>query len=85
MMDFRSNEADRIVPKSMFEVALPVELTFPAITHLPLVVTTQARGSWSIAMDYAKPSDIASPNIGGSTAMVAHRPRSLTASKVLAS
>jgi hypothetical protein len=85
MMDFRSNEADRIVPKSMSEVALPLELTFPAITHLPLVATTQARGSWSFAMDYAKPSDIASPNIGSRTAMLARRPRSRPASKVLAS
>jgi hypothetical protein len=84
-MDFRSNEADRIAPKSMSEAALPLEPTFPAITHLSLVVTTQARGSWSFAMDYVRRSDIASSNIGGSTTMLARRPRPLPASKVLAS
>ena len=47
-MDFRSNEADRIAPKTMSDAALPFEHDLQAITRLSPVVTTQGRGSWSL-------------------------------------
>jgi formate/nitrite transporter FocA (FNT family) len=77
MMDFRSNEADRIALKSMSDAALPFEQNVPAISRLSLVVTTPGRGSWSFAMDYAKPADVVASMVDASSKKLALGPRDL--------
>ena len=42
-----------------------------------LVVTTQARGSWSLNMDYAKPSDVVASMVDASIKKLALGPRDL--------
>jgi formate transporter len=75
-MDFRSNEADRIAQVS--DTALFFAPNLRAIPHIrSLVVTTQARGSWSFAMDYAKPADIVVSMIDASVKKLALAPRDL--------
>jgi hypothetical protein len=65
-MDFRSNEADRIARNDGRPHAL-----------FSLVVTTQARGSWSLNMDYAKPSDVVASMVDASIKKLALGPRDL--------
>jgi len=76
MMDFRSNEADRIA-WVMSDEALPFELKLPAMKRLFLVVTTQKRGCWSCEMDYVRPSDVVSAMIDASIKKLALSPRDL--------
>jgi formate transporter len=75
-MDFRSNEADRIA--QVADTALTFTPNLRATPHIRfLVVTTQARGSWSFAMDYAKPADIVLSMIDASVKKLALAPRDL--------
>jgi formate transporter len=75
-MDFRSNEADRIAQVS--DTALFFASNPRATPHIrSLVVTTQARGSRSFAMDYAKPADIVVSMIDASVKKLALVPRDL--------
>src|SRR5215831_1997019 len=61
----------------MSDAALPLDFALPAITRLSPVVTTQARGSWSFAMDYAKPADVVASMVDASLKKLALGPRDL--------
>src|SRR5438876_6724291 len=66
MMDFLSNEADGIAR------------TRRRSQHpLSLVVTTPVRGSWSLQMDYAKPTDVVASMVDAGLKKLALGPRDL--------
>jgi formate/nitrite transporter len=75
-MDFRSNEADRITLKLPMRRCLPNRIS--ERSHAPfLVVATPMRGSWSLDMDYAKPSDVVASMIDASLKKLVLAPRDL--------
>jgi formate/nitrite transporter len=72
---FRSNEADRIAQRFRYGVAFRIEVQ--SDHNLSLVVTTQARGSWSFDMDYAKPADVVASMVDTSLKKLALDPQDL--------
>lgn len=69
MMDFRSNEADRIVQGSARHAMPAVEL--PAIAVPSPVAAARGRASWSTDMDYVSLSNVVASMIDAELARAA--------------
>lgn len=74
MVDFRSNEADRIAPGSGQARACNL---LPAINVRSPVDAAPRAASWSFDMDYAKPSDVVASMVDASLKKLALAPRDL--------